>query len=676
MNPLIILAAPFCGAFISYFIGQKKESLRDLFDILLTAGVLISILTLAPALKWGPIVRHVPQLMGTGLDLSIGPLQYLMMLLTASIWFLTTMFLIQYVPTRKKRNRFHFFFLLTYASTLGFFMTDNILNQFTFFEVLSLSAYFLIIHDEDDEAHKAGTLYLTMAILGGLSALLGILIAYEAAGTLNIGEIGRVLAPMRTERSIAGGLLFFGYAIKAGIFPLHIWLPKAYAAAPTPATAVLTGILAKTGLYGLFTTVVIITGSDPVFAMLAMVLGTVTLFHGGILALMQRNIKRILAYSSMSQYGLILLGIGLGAQLGFEGTTALTGAFIHMISHSLFKVLLFLSIGLLYLKTQDLNLNLIHGIGRRSPLLAATVCLGVFSAWGIPGFSGSVSKSLLHEGLSQWAHGLPTWGGMAAEALFLLGSGLTVAYLLKLITALMVDPPSEFSEMIWLKRQKRAAVPMAILCILIMAAGLFPNTLLEIAGSGLVAAGFTQAAESAHGTGSPLAAVPPLLIGIAIHFLITRRFLRTDLGKEISYANPSLLWFSLETQLYAPAGLGLFRRMTALVAIADSGLTKAGAALSTLLQAADRLLIPSASAQDPFAPPEADESDSLPDTIPDTLPDTPTILKTTPQPVSTKAPLKVPVDLQALLEGASGLTFALYLFGAFLVSLIFMLLFR
>lgn len=663
MNPLFILAAPFCGAFISYFIGQKKESLRDLFDILLTAGILICILALTPALIGGPIVRHVPQLMGTGLDLSIGPLQFLMLLLTACIWFLTTMFLIQYVPTRKKRNRFHFFFLLTYGSTLGFFMTDNILNQFTFFEILSLSAYFLIIHDEDEEAHQAGTLYLTLAILGGLSALMGILIAYEATGTLNIGELGRILAPMDAERNIAGGLLFFGYAIKAGIFPLHIWLPKAYAAAPTPATAVLTGILAKTGLYGLYTTVVLITGSHPIFAGIAIALGTVTLFHGSILALMQRNIKRILAYSSMSQYGLILLGIGLGAQLGLEGTTALTGAFIHMISHSLFKVLLFLSIGLLYLKTQDLSLNLIHGIGRKSPLLVATVLIGAFSAGGIPGFSGSVSKTLLHEGLSQWAHALPTWGGLAAEALFLLGSGLTVAYLLKLVTALTLDPPTEFCGMIWLKRRKRAAVPMAILCVLIAGVGLFPEPILEVIRSGFETAGFSIPAESAHAS-APLTSLLPLLLGLSIHLLVTRRFLRRDIAGEIVYINPSTQWFNLENQLYAPLGLALFRRTSALVAIADSGLTKAGAVFSRWLQAADALLIPAAPAKKTSRPYPVEKTDPLPE--PQASPEAPVH----------RASFKTPAQLQALLEGASGLTFALYLFGAFLVSLIFMLLFR
>lgn len=686
MNPLIILAAPFCGAFISFFIGQKKESLRDLFDILLTAGILIGVLTLGQDLSSGPIVRHMPHLMGTGLDISIGPLQYLMLLLTSGIWFLTTLFLIQYVPTRKKRNRFHFFFLLTFASTLGFFMTNNILNQFTFFEILSLSGYFLIIHDEDNEAHGAGALYLTLAIMGGLAALLGILIAYEATGTLIISEISRLLPLMETERRIAGGLLFFGYAIKAGIFPLHVWLPKAYAAAPIPATAVLTGILAKTGLYGLFVTSVQITGGDPVFGWLALCLGFITLFHGGILALMQHNVKLILAYSSMSQYGLILTGIGVGALAGPEGALALTGAFSQMVSHSLFKVLLFLSIGLLYLKTQELDLNLIHGIGRRSPLLMLTVPIGIFSAWGLPGFSGAVSKALLHEGLSHWSHSLPPGSSQLLEGLFVLGSALTVAYLLKLLGAFFLDSPSEFSAMIWLKRRKRAAVPMGVLSMLILFIGIRPDSLIALTESGFLSG------ESLHLQGHGMvealkSAAPPLLLGLGIHLFSTRRFLRSVSDEGIRYLNPASGWFNLEANLYTPMTQGILFRSTKLISLIDSALIQTVRQSTRLLKAADALLQPVELTESSPEPP-LDLVKGIPETVVEPSTEWPPFRKTIPDttPSIAKKPqlpwfsIKLPDSsgqlMRSLIEKSSGLTFALYLFGAFLVALLFVLVLR
>lgn len=407
MHLLLLLAAPFTGAFIAYLIGLRKEAYRDLFAMALTLGVFIGTLLLYPALRNGPVLVHVPHLMGTGLNLRVGPLQYLLVLLTALIWFVGTVFLTQYVPARMNRNRFHFFYLLTYAGTLGFFMADNILNQFTFFEILSLSAYFLIIHDEDDYAHEAGTLYVTMAIFGGLLVLMGILTAFEATGTLMLEAIARLLPAMETERTVVGALLFAGYAIKAGIFPLHVWLPKAYAAAPTPATVVLTGVLAKTGLYGLYTTLLLLTGGDPLFAWLAVGLGALTLLHGALMALLQRNVKRLLAFSSMSQYGLVLAALGIAALSDTHRTEILTGAFLLMVSHSLYKSLAFLSVGLLYLRVGDLSLNLIHGIGRRALPMMGALTLSTLTAWGLPGLSGYGPKTLIHKGMVYWAHGLP-----------------------------------------------------------------------------------------------------------------------------------------------------------------------------------------------------------------------------------------------------------------------------
>lgn len=669
MNPLIILAAPFLGAFISFFIGQRNETLRNYFDIILTAGIGIGVLTLYPGLKDAPIIVSVPQLMGTGLDISIGPLQYLLIALTSALWFIITVFLTQYIPSRHNRNRFHFFFLLTYGGTLGFFMTNNILNQFTFFEILSLSAYFLIIHEEDASAHEAGSLYLPMAILGGLAALLGILIAYEATGTLMLDNMSHILAGSGSEKYVVGGLLFFGYAIKAGIFPMHIWVPKAYASAPIPATAILTGVLAKTGLYGLFTTVIIITDRSPAFCWLALSLGFITLMHGGVLALFQVNVKRILAYSSMSQYGLILVGIGAGGLASPDEIGALTGSFIHMVSHGLFKVLLFLIIGLLYLRTQELDLNLIRGIGRRNGFFAAIIGIAVLSAWGIPGFTGFISKNLLHEGLNIWAHHLAPWAAMSLEVLFTLGSGLTSAYFIKLCSALFIDPTTDFSSMIWLKRRKRAALPMIFLAVLIVGTGIYSAPIKDMITAGLTGGGdHPFAAGETHGFNA-VGTFLPIAIGLLIHRLFTTRILQTTGDDGIHYRDLAQNWFSFEKNLYVPSAAFLLRNATALTAVADSGLVKTVAALSRWLKAADALLTPQAS-------PSHRESPVIMAAVqPTDLPATPDVPSTvdisTPPPGPIPEPVRLwTAPLRKIVESTSGLTFALYVFAAFLLGLI------
>lgn len=688
MHLLLLLAAPFTGAFIAYLIGRRREAARDLFAVLLTLGVLLGTLLLYPALQAGPVVVHVPQLMGTGLDLRVGPLQYTLVLLTALIWFVGTAFLTQYVPARMNRNRFHFFYLLTFAGALGFFMADNILNQFTFFEILSLSAYFLIIHDEDDYAHEAGTLYVTMAIFGGLLVLMGILTAYEATGTLMLEAIARLLPAMETERTVVGALLFAGYAIKAGIFPLHVWLPKAYAAAPAPATVVLTGVLAKTGLYGLYTTLLLLTGGDPLFAWLAVGLGALTLLHGGLMALFQRNVKRLLAFSSMSQYGLVLAALGIAALSDTHRTEILTGAFLLMVSHSLYKALAFLSVGLLYLRVGDLSLNLIHGIGRRALPMMAALTFSTLTAWGLPGLSGYGPKTLVHKGMVYWAHGLPSWGFWAAEGLYILGSSLTVAYSLKLLTALLLDPPSEFSGMVWLKRQLRSYGPLALPGVLILMLGLVPGPL-----TGLIGTGLGHAVKAPGATLSGLESLLiPLSLGILIHLGLTRRFLRKAFPGEVVYVNPLGDGPSLETHVYGPVTGQLLSRTTALVTFLDSGLMQGAALTVRAMKKLDAALKPKpASAADaPEAP--SRQMPALPAAeapIPAENPMTAAPKAAPPPQTHEPAPHREPRQrrpapspkallrsLEQVVAGSAGLNFALYLFGAFLVLMLVLMLFR
>lgn len=691
---LLLISGPFAGAFLSYLIGRRSERARNLFDVLLTLAVLLTVGGLYPAVSQGPLSVHVPQLMGTGLDLRVGPLQYLLLLLTAFIWFIGTVFLIQYVPARLNRNRFHFFYLLTFAGSLGFFAAENILNQFTFFEILSLSAYFLIIHDEDEYAHQAGTLYVTMAILGGLLVLMGILTAYEATGTLMLDELAQRLPAMETERTIVGSLLFIGYMVKAGIFPLHIWVPKAYAAAPAPATVILTGVLAKTGLYGLYTTIVLLTGSNPVFAWAALILGALTLLHGGLMALFQRNIKRLLAFGSMSQYGLILGAIGLGALAGPEGAEATAGAFMMMVNHSLFKAMAFLSIGLLYLRVSDLSLNQIHGIGRRAMPMTAAILFSALAAWGFPGFSGYWGKTLVHDSLAHWAHTLPHWGALVSEGLFTLGSALTAAYTLKLISALVVDPSSEFSGLVWLKRQKRSYVPLLLAGTAILLLGFLPAPVTAVISGGLGHSLALPAVTAEH----LVQVLIPVSLGILLHFVITRRLLRKVTDGEICYINPLSSGPTLETHFYMPIAGALIGRSTAVFTLFDSGLSRAVTSVGELLRSADAALKSRSMAGEVLGTPAAP-------TPPADTPLAANTAKGVPLPATSSAahadegtaplsparpPVSVPAGraaapaanpflpaaLRLLATGTSGLTFALYVFGAFLVIILLLMLIR
>ena len=184
---------------------------------------------------------------------------------------------------------------------------------------------------------------------------------------------------------------------------LHIWLPKAHPVAPAPASALLSGILTKSGIFGVIVVSVNIFRASTAWGNLILVLGLITMLGGAVLAVFSVNLKRTLACSSMSQIGFILTGIAMGCLLGEENALAARGALLYMVNHSLFKLILFMAAGVVYMNLHKLNLNDVRGFGRKKPILHFAFLMGAVGLMGVPGFSGYVSKTLIHEGIVEYA---------------------------------------------------------------------------------------------------------------------------------------------------------------------------------------------------------------------------------------------------------------------------------
>ena len=222
--------------------------------------------------------------------------------------------------------------------------------------------------------------------------------------------------------------LVAGFGIKAGMVPLHLWLPHAHSVAPTPGSALLSGLLIKVGAYGLIRvgefagwgvgwgTVATWLGSSLT------VLGTCTMLVGVTAALLQSDAKRLLAYHSVSQMGYIILGMGVGLYLGADGGLGLVGAIYHIVNHALFKATLFLGVGVIYVHTNETNLYNLGGLWRRFPVTAILMFLAVLGITGAPGLNGYASKTLLHHAVSLAAETGPTWL-VWVERLFFVGGG-------------------------------------------------------------------------------------------------------------------------------------------------------------------------------------------------------------------------------------------------------------
>jgi len=351
------------------------------------------------------------------------------------MWMMATILSGEYMRHHKHQNRYYLFLLATLGATMGVFLSEDLFTMFLFFEIMSFTSYVWVAQEETETALKAAATYLAVAIIGGLVMLMGIFLLYDVLGTLDITELffaAQVYSGNRTVLYGAGVCLLVGFGAKAGAFPLHIWLPKAHPAAPAPASALLSGILTKTGIFGILAVSCHLFLFDKTWGNLILGIGVLTMFGGALLAAFSIDLKRTLACSSMSQIGFILVGVGMQGLLGEENLTAVHGTLLHMVNHSLIKLVLFMAAGVVFMNAHALDLNEIRGFGRKKTVLKVIFLIGALAIAGVPFFGGYISKTLLHESILEYGGD----GTMKlVEMIFLISGGLTAAYMAKLFTA-------------------------------------------------------------------------------------------------------------------------------------------------------------------------------------------------------------------------------------------------
>jgi formate hydrogenlyase subunit 3/multisubunit Na+/H+ antiporter MnhD subunit len=570
---LFILIFPFLGAFIGYYFGRKSEKSRDALNILITGITFVVVTALYKTVVVSPIEISVPHIMGTGLHLKLDVFRYIFVFITSLVWFLTTIYSTQYLISYKNRNRYYLFYMLTLGSTIGIFISENFLNLFTFFEIMSFTSYALIIHDEDDYSHDAGDTYIAMAVGGGLILLMGLFLLYNYTQTLDIGELYTAVNGVGSMKYVISILIIIGFGVKAGMFPLHVWLPKAHPAAPAPASAILSGILLKTGIFGVLITTEVILKGDFIVSSVILVIGFINMFVGGLLAIFQRNIKRILAYSSMSQIGYILVGIGLMGILKDHNGAAIYGTLYHIINHAIFKVLLFMGAGIIYMVLHELSINKIGGFGRHKNLLKIVFLIGLCAIIGMPGFNGFISKTLLHHALSEAHH---IYGGMwftIGKIIFTISSCFTVAYLLKIFVAVFIEEGNSNIEKVKVKINKRALFPLAVLAGIIIYIGIKPSVVLHVLDYATAPFGEVHHIEEQFYTFKNIkSSLITIFLGGLIYLGFVRGVLRKGKGKNWVYVNPALNWINLERNVYKPVFKVVFFIISTILKIVDCAL--------------------------------------------------------------------------------------------------------
>ena len=598
----LLVFFPVAAAFLSYLMGRKTKSGRDLF---VGAVVMVEFL-LAAALVFlhrEDTVVTLPGVCGMGLNFTADGFRTIYAMIAAFMWMVTGLFSPEYFAHYRNRNRYYLFQLITLGATEAIFLSADLYTTFVFFEIMSLCSYVWVAQDEKPGSLRAGGTYLTVAVIGGLVMLMGIFLLYHQTGTLMISEL-----PAACEGKnlyAAAACMFVGFGAKAGAFPIHIWLPKAHPVAPAPASSLLSGILTKTGIFGILVLSCKMLIHDELWGAFVLLIGVVTMFLGALLALFSVNFKRTLACSSVSQIGFILVGVGMLVLLGEENTLAARGTFLHMVNHSLFKLILFLVAAAIYMNTHKLDLNEIRGFGRKKPLLKGIYLMGALGIGGIPGWSGYVSKTLLHESIVEYIEALEhghilssvfTAGAVKGiEWIFLLSGGLTVAYMCKLFVAVFLEENSdaETQKAYDIRRSYMkpvGAIALSLSAVIVPIFGMLPYVTMDTLAD--MAQGFLGVHHAGHAVhyftwvnlkGSLIS----IAIGAVLYLTVVRRWMVVD---QI-YVDRWPKWLDLEEKLYRPLLLkvlpGIFGWICGVLDrvmdLAATWLPKVGAAVTGVL---------------------------------------------------------------------------------------------
>ena len=591
---------PMIGAICSYLIGRKNKKARDYFANFVTiveflvAASAIFILNghggheVAEAVHdahaahdahgghgFGPESIYFT-LMPFGHDrlyFQMDGFRYIYGVITTFMWMCTTIFSREYFAHYRNRNRYYLFMLLTEGATVAVFLSGDVLTLFTFFEVMAFTSYVMVIHDEKAGAQRASETYTYLNVFGGLVTLMGIFILYTTIGTLEIDKIKDLCATVENRGMLywAAGLMIVGFGGKSGMFPLHVWLPKAHPVAPAPASALLSGVLTKTGVYGIIIISCHILFGDWVWGCVLLGIAVITMFGGAFLALFSVDLKRTLACSSMSQIGFILTAISMQCVLMSQEITqefhfyAVEGAILHMMNHSLIKLCLFMAAGVVYMNLHKLNLNDVRGFGYRKPLLKFIFGMGVLAIIGMPFWSGYISKTLIHESIVERIfmyhdHCFESYMFRIVEAIFTLTGGLTTAYMTKIYIAVFWEENAYHQDQMDASNGKymnKVSATVLTICSLILPffGMTCYNTMIKISEFG---SGFMNMTGHPHVVpffewACIKGAVASLAIGAIIYIFIVRVLLmdKDENGKKV-YIDAWPKVVDIEDRIYRP----------------------------------------------------------------------------------------------------------------------------
>ncbi|MDO4521960.1 MAG: proton-conducting transporter membrane subunit [Eubacteriales bacterium] len=397
------------------------------------------------------------------------------------VWVMVGMYSFVYMSHEGKEQRFFGYYLIVYGVLIALSFSGNIVTLYLFYELMTLATVPLVLHNGSREAIMAALKYLFYSMCGAYMGLFGIFFLYRYCDTLEFvpgGSLNMSLAQGHgTILLIAVFLMILGFGVKGGMLPMHAWLPTAHPVAPSPASAVLSGIIVKSGVLATIRVVFFMVGADFIRGTWVqtawMTLTLITVFMGSLLAFREKVFKKRLAYSTVSQASYILFGLSV------LQPQAMTGALLHTVFHAFIKTALFLTAGVFIFKCHKTRVEELPGIGRMMPKTLWCFTFASLALVGIPPASGFISKWYLAQGALQAKVGVYGWMG---PVVLLASALLTAGYLLSVTTKGFF--PGEAAQESYEDKEPSMGMllPLIILAALTLLLGIFPNPLIGFAG--------------------------------------------------------------------------------------------------------------------------------------------------------------------------------------------------
>lgn len=463
-------------------LSSRKPNLREAWSFLAAGMKFALVLSLVPGALRGEsvgitLLEIAP---GIGLRLVADPLGVLFALVASGLWIVTTAYALGYMRGHheKKQTRFFASFALSLSATLGIAFSDNLITFLIFYELLTLATYPLVVHKESPEALRSGRMYLGYALTAGLLFLAAAVwvnvrvgdVSFVAGGFIPEGAFGE------GELKLLFGLFMIGVGVKAGVMPLHSWLPAAMVA-PTPVSALLHAVaVVKSGAFGVLRVTGFVFGPEMMrehgLDILLAGFAGATILLASLIALRQDNLKKRLAYSTVGHLSYIVMGAALASP------AALTGSLMHLSAHAVMKITLFFCAGAIIVHSHKTEISQLDGLGRRMPWTFGAFAIGALGLAGIPPVYGFLSKWWLSMGSLDSGHSL-------ALGVFLLSGLFNAAYFFPIVIRAFFRPAAPDAHFPEGEATPWMVVPLCITAALALVFGIFPDFPLpffEIAG--------------------------------------------------------------------------------------------------------------------------------------------------------------------------------------------------